>query len=239
MSTNSELKIAICDDIEKDRIQIANMAEDILQDMQVSSSIVGYEDASSLLADIQNGSEFQILLLDVMMDEMDGMELAAELRKRGNNTNIIFISINREMALYGYEVFAVRYLAKPLEKNKLKEALMYCCETWQEKREILLPTVKGQYRTSFSDIQFVEAFDRGTRFYLDGETIECRMKFSEVEAWLPKSTFLLCHRAFMVNLSWVKLIRNYEFILTNEKIVPIGKNRYSQIYKSFVDYITN
>ena len=119
MPTDSELKIAVCDDIEKDRIQIINMTKGILQDMQVSCSIVGYKDGPSLLADIQNGSKFHIMLLDVMMDEMDGMELAAELRKQGNRTAIIFISINREMALYGYEVSAVRYLIKPLEERKL------------------------------------------------------------------------------------------------------------------------
>lgn len=168
--TDSELKIAVCDDMEKDRIQIANMAKKILKDMQVS---------------------------------------------------------------------ALRYLAKPLEEDKLKEALMYCCKVWQEKKEILLPTVKGRYRTSFSKIQFVEAFDRGTRFYLDGEIVDSRMKFSEVEKWLPKSAFLLCHRAFIVNLPWVKSIRNYEFTLTGGKTVPISKNRYSEVYKSFVNYISD
>lgn len=239
MPTDSELKIAVCDDIEKDRIQIINMTKGILQDMQVSCSIVGYKDGPSLLADIQNGSKFHIMLLDVMMDEMDGMELAAELRKQGNRTAIIFISINREMALYGYEVSAVRYLTKPLEEGKLKEALTYCYKGWQEKKEILLPTAQGQYRTSFSNIQFVEAFDRGTRFYLDGEIVESRMKFGEVEAWLPKSAFLLCHRGFIVNLSWVKSIRNYEFTLTGGRIVPIGKNRYSEVYKNFVNYIAD
>lgn len=239
MPTDSELKIAVCDDIEKDRIQITNMTKDILRDMQVSCSIVGYKDGPSLLTDIQNGSKFHILLLDVMMDEMDGMELAAELRRQGNHTTIIFISTNREMALYGYEVSALRYLAKPLKEDKLKEALTYCYKVWQEKKEILLPTAQGQYRTSFSNIQFVEAFDRGTRFYFDGEIVECRMKFSEVEERLPKSVFLLCHRAFIVNLSWVKSIRNYEFTLTGGRAVPIGKNRYSEVYKNFVNYIAD
>lgn len=237
MLTNTELKIAVVDDIEQDRVQIADMAKDVLRNAKIPHSISGYADGRSLLDAIRSGRKYDLLLLDVLMDEMDGMELADELHRQGHYTTIIFISINREMALYGYEREAVRYLAKPLDRVKLEEALKHCYSLWQEKKEILLPTNQGQYRTSFADIQFVEAFDRGTRFYFDSKTVECRMKFGEVEAWLPKSLFLCCHRAFIVNLSHVCTIRNYEFTLPNGKIVPISKNRYSEIYKNFVDYI--
>ena len=238
MPTDNELKIAVVDDIEQDRVQIAEQTRDILCQAKIPHSIDRYADGKSLLDDLRSGKKYNLLLLDVMMDEMDGMELADELRKQGRCPNIIFISINREMALYGYERNAVRYLAKPLDQAKLEEALMYCCTLWQQKKEILLPTNKGQYRISFSDIQFVEAFDRGTRFYFHGEAVESSMKFGEVEAWLPKSLFLLCHRAFIVNLSCVKSIKNYEFALESGSIVPIGKNRYSEIYKRFIDYIS-
>ena len=239
MPTECILRIAVCDDAEGDRLQIAGMAEQILQEAGILHSISKYESGKTLLADIHRGAQFQILLLDVMMDEMDGMELAAVLRKQKNKTAIMFISSNREMALCGYEVSAVRFLAKPVEMDKLKEALLYCCSTWQEKKEILLPTEHGQYRTSFADIQFVEAFDRGTRFFLAEEVLESRLKFSEVEAILPKPAFLLCHRAFIVNLACVKYIRNYEFALKSGKIVPIGKARYADARKKFVDYLAD
>lgn len=234
----TQFHIAICDDLQNDREQIAQMTRRIMERQGILCDVASFDSGNALLSAIQGGKRFQLLLLDVMMDEMDGMELADELHRQGNHTTVIFISINREMALYGYERNAVRYLAKPLEKAKLEEALMHCCTLWQEKKEILLPTNKGQYRISFSDIQFVEAFDRGTRFYFNGETVECNMKFGEVEAWLPQSLFLLCHRAFIVNLSCVKSIKNYEFALESGSIVPIGKNRYSDIYKRFVEYIS-
>lgn len=237
MPANARLQIAVVDDIEQDRVQIADMTKEILLGAKIPHSIDRYADGRSLLDHIRSGSKYNLLILDVMMDEMDGMELADELHRQGNHTTIIFISVNREMALYGYERDAVRYLAKPLERAKLEEALMRCYALWQERKEILLSTNQGQYRTSFADIQFVEAFDRGTRFYFASKTVECRMKFAEAEAWLPKPLFLCCHRAFIVNLSHVCAIRNYEFALHNGKIVPISKNRYGEIYKNFVDYI--
>ena len=133
----------------------------------------------------------------------------------------------------------MRYLAKPLDENKLKEALLYCYRTWRKKKEILLPTNQGKHRTSFADIQYVEAFDRGTRFVLANETLESRLKFNEVETLLPKSAFILCHRAYIVNLSCIKYIRPYEFSLKSGETVPIAKGRYSVIRKEFIDYIAD
>lgn len=239
MPTNNQLKIAVCDDNTLDCIEIINQSKKILEEEKISHSIAAYNNAKALLADIQKGETFQILLLDVMLNEMDGITLAKELRKMRNKAAIVFISANREMALSGYEVSAARYLGKPLEEKKLKEALLYCSRNQQEKRELLIPTAKGKCRISVTEIQYAEAFERGTKVTLQSETIECRLKFSEMEAMLPKPTFLLCHRAYIVNLSCVKYIRNYEFELKNGQIIPIGKGRYSEIQKKFISYLSD
>ena len=239
MLTGGELHIAVCDDIQADREQIIAMAEQILQEAHIPHMISGYADAGALLNEIEKGGKFHILLLDVMMDGMDGMELAGELRRHQSKADIIFISSSYEMALRGYEVAAVRYLAKPVGKEKLKEALLYCCRLYHEKKEILLPTENGQRKISFTDIQFVEAFDRGSRFALLNETVETKLKFCEAERILPKSLFILCHRGFVVNLSCVKHIRPFEFELKSGVVVPIGKPRYYEINKRFLHYITD
>ena len=113
---------------------------------------------------------------------------------------------------------------------------LYCHEKWQYKKEILLSTDYGQHRTSFSDIQFVEAFDRGTRFVLSDETVESRLKFSQAEALLPKSSFILCHRAYIVNLAFTKRIRPYEFTMKSGAAVPVSRLRYNEINRQFMDF---
>jgi DNA-binding LytR/AlgR family response regulator len=233
------LRIAIVDDLAQDRARIEQLTVEILSGEKVPHSIQVFADGNRLLESIRSGEKYQVFLLDVMMDTIGGMELADELRRCGNKPQIIFISSNREMAMYGYERNAIRYLGKPVQRDKLEEALLYCVSLWQSKKEILLPTSQGQYRTSFRDIDFVEAFDRGTRFYFRADSVECRMKFGEVENWLPKSSFLMCHRAYIVNLSKVKSIRNYAFTLVDGRTVPIGKNRYNDVYRQFVEYISN
>lgn len=121
---NPQLQIAICDDDSIDRQQAADLTREIMEAEGPACSLSSYESGVALLAAIQGGAQFHILLLDVMMDGLDGMELAAALRKLGNSTAIIFISSNREMALRGYEVSAARYLAKPLREDQLREALL-------------------------------------------------------------------------------------------------------------------
>lgn len=89
------------------------------------------------------------------------------------------------------------------------------------------------------DIQYVEAYDRGTRFFLTNETVETKLKFGETEALLPKSMFLMCHRAYIVNLALTKNIRQYEFIMKSGTVVPISRHRYNDVNRQFVDFVTD
>ena len=82
----------------------------------------------------------------------------------------------------------------------------------------------------------MEAFDRGTRFVLTDETVETKLKFSEVEAMLPKASFLLCHRAYIVNLAQTKRINQYEFLMKSGVTVPISRLRYNEINRQFVSF---
>ena len=57
------------------------------------------------------------------MDDLDGIGLATLLRKQKNDTVIVFVSSNKEIALLGYEVSAIRYLIKPIHVDKLHESV--------------------------------------------------------------------------------------------------------------------
>ena len=81
--------------------------------------------------------------------------------------------------LRDYLVKAQRYLTKPLDQEEMLEALLYCHVQWQQdKKEILLPTDKGQYRISCSGIQFVETMECGSRFILTDEAVETKLRIS-------------------------------------------------------------
>lgn len=239
MSMDNMLRIAIVDDMEQDRRRITEETAAVLNEGRISHSIDCYHDAEALLDAVRVGIRYNLLLLDVQMDEMDGMALARELRSLGDQSAIVFISHSQEMARLGYRVGAARYLLKPLDRLELKEALLHLHGQWQDKKEILLPTGSGQRRTSLVNIQFAEAYDRGTRFFLTDETVETRLKFGEVERLLPRSMFLTCHRAYIVNLAFARGISQYEFRMKSGAVVPISRYRYSEVNQAFVDFLTD
>ena len=232
-----QVHIAVCDDEPTDRQQTTELAREIMAGEGLSCTLSGYESAADLLAAIQGGAQFHILLLDVIMDGLDGMGLAAALRTLGDSAAIIFISSNREMALQGYEVSAARYLAKPVQRPKLQEALLYCYKAFCECREILLPTEKGQSRLSPADIIYAEPWERGARLQLTSGPIETSIRISELAAMLPERSFTFCHRTILVNLAFVRHLRSREIELADGRTLPVSKYRVPDLKKRLLGYL--
>lgn len=237
MYSETQFLIAVCDDEKQDREEIAKLAEDYYQKEHVAHSIKTYESGTALLEAIEHGERFHLLILDVMMDQLDGIGLAAALRRQKDDTTIVFVSTNREMALQGYEVAATRYLSKPLKIDKFHEALSWCYQLFYENREVLFTTPQGMRRISPMDILYVEAGERGTRVFLENERVDTSLRIFEQESLLPQKQFLLCHRAFLVNLSAVRYIRRYELELYNGAVVPVSKHRFAFVKEKLVEYL--
>lgn len=235
--TNPSISIAICDDEPDDLNEMEAMTEELLEEQGISCCISRFGNAVSLLSSMEHGKKFDILLLDVMMEHLNGMELAASLRRQGSDAAIVFISTNREMALLGYEMSAVRYLAKPVQREKLQEALLYCCRTRLEQKEILLPTPEGQRRIPISDLIYIEPWNRGTRLVLVSGECSSSAKISELEQLLPKGKFAFCHRTLLVNLAFIQSIRYCELTLKNGQTLPVSKYRQAQIKESLLRYL--
>ena len=232
-----QLHIAVCDDEALERQRIADLVNQIMPEEGLSCRVTSYESGADLLSAIQHGGRFQILLLDVMMEGLDGMALAAALREKGDHTAIIFISSNLEMALRGYEVEAARYLAKPVDRERLREALMFCYRTRLAQKEILLPTASGQSRILPSDLIYAETWERGVRLLLKDGREETGLKISELAAMLPERQFVFCHRTILVNLAFIQSIRYCELELRSGATLPISKYRQSEIRKQLMRYL--
>ena len=231
------LRIAVLDDEPADRAQIELMTRGILREKSIEAYIYCYDSAAALLKDVRAGRLFDIMLLDVMMEGMDGMELAAALRARHEETEIVFISYNRDMALRGYEVSAARYLAKPLDREKLREALAYCCAAFARRRLLALPTGSGQSRIDPYAIVYVEAWERGVRLNLGVERLGVRLPMAQIASMLPQGQFAYCHRTLLVNLAHVRYVRYCELELKSGECLPISKYRLAQFKSEFMKYL--
>lgn len=234
---NNPFYIAVCDDDRTDKEEIAKMTEEVCMEEHIHPKIVCFESAKELLEEIKKGGRFDLLLIDVMMPKLDGMELARRLRSQKEGTSIVFISNNREMALQGYEVSAVRYLEKPLKKERLKEAVVYCYGHRREDKELLF-VVSGVIRkVQVSDIRYLEIIGRKTRMVLEERTWDIKLSFDELEKRLSGWGFIRCHKSFLVNCRFIHAFSTSTIELADGKQIPVSKHRIKEVRKAFFDYM--
>lgn len=229
--------IAVCDDLQTDREETAQLTEEICRAEGIKPRIVRFERAEALLETIQGGERFALLLIDVLLPGLDGMELARVLRGQNEQVSIVFVSSNRELALQGYEVSAARYLAKPLDPEKLKEAILFCYGQYQKERELLLPVGGSMRKIAPKDIYYAEIMGRKCRIRLEQEECDASLSMSELEDMLPEHDFIRCHQSFLVNWHHVQSLRTDSIELTDKRIVPVSKHRVKQVRQAFVDYM--
>ena len=117
-------KIAICDDSEADRQYIGNMVERWASSAGHVVQIDSFPSAENFLFHYAEECDYDILLLDVEMGEMDGVTMAKKLRQSNDTVQIIFITGYSDYISEGYEVAALHYLMKPLKSEKLFEVLV-------------------------------------------------------------------------------------------------------------------
>ena len=236
---NQPFYIAVCDDEQADRKYITKMTDTICKKEEIPSEIFCFASAEELLQAMQNGKQYDLLLLDVVMPAQGGMEVARKLRKNEMETPIVFISSNREMALQGYEVDATRYLAKPVNEERLREALLFCYGQRQKSKELLLPIYGGIRKVAPKDICYIEIIGRKCRIRQEKEEWDTSLSIEELEEMLLNQGFVRCHQSFLVNCRYVRDFRTSSMELTDGRSVPVSKHRIKEVREAFFEYMKN
>lgn len=230
--------IAVCDDTQVDREIVVERLGEICLNDHINVEISCFESAEELLDSIKEGRQYNMLLLDVMMPGMDGMELARTLRGNEDKVSIVFMSYNREMALQGYEVSAVRYLAKPVDDERLKEAVTFCYGRCQKSEEIMLPVNGGTRKVMPKDIYYIEIIGRKCRIRQEKEEWDTGVSIEDLETMLGSHGFIRCHQSFLVNCRYVRDFRKSSMELMDGRSVPVSKHRLKEVKQAFFDYMS-
>lgn len=229
--------IAVCDDNPTDRETIATMTKTVCEMEDIHAEISCFAAAEDFFKELETGKQYHLLLLDVVMPVQDGMELAKQIRGERKEIPIVFISNDREMALQGYEVAALRYLAKPLKLEKLREAVVLCYKENQSKRELYIPGNGGIERINPKDIYFIEIYGRKSRIWQSEEELETGLSLEQLEEMLQGRGFLRCHKSFLVNCRYIRHFCTSLIELVDGRKIPVSKHRIKEVRKAFFDYI--
>lgn len=240
--------IGICED---EQVQLQFLEQEIGVYCRKSGQekrIESFESAEELLFKYEKDLPFDCLLLDIKMKQMDGMELAATIRKRDRRIPIIFVTGDRDAVFDGYKVGAVRYLLKPIHRNDLFEALD--CVWKQEnpngnpgdkksKRDFYCFQYEGDYvKLDKSNIYYIEV--RGHYITLhtvcNGEKKQYIFKetLSGMKKQLGDERFVQAGRSVLVNLEHVDAITRSECVLSDGSKVAVSRSSYDGVNQAFI-----
>ncbi len=186
--------------------------------------------------------ESDILLLDIDMPGKSGISLARELREKGENLQIIFVTGLEDYVLEGYDVEAVSYLIKPVKKERLFRCLDKAWERLgREEPALLFQTAGGAARVRLRDICYLESDAHDTQVHClkgFGEVLRSRSGIHELEEQINKSSraFFKIHRSYLVNLSCVSRISRREVEMDTGEKLPIARGRWEALNKAYLEY---
>ena len=197
-----------------------------------------YISAEQFLFESEDKAPYDVLIFDIQMKNMNGMELAKKLRARGCDAVIIFITGVPDYAIEGYEVGAVRYILKPVKEEVLTCLLDSAFDERQKKAEDFFVLGQGAdlERISFEKIIYIEA--RGHYVFLKGADFEREWKagFAETAAAFEGRGFFCLRRGLLVNLAHVARITRTDCILDGGETLPVARGAYKELNEAFINY---
>ena len=234
------VRIALCDDerrmLDEASAHIARYAETRGREIEISC----FDSALSLLGSLEDGRSFDVFVLDVYIGDEMGTALARDIRKRGCESPIVFLTTSVEHAPESYEMGTLRYLIKPINPQKLYEAMDAALASAEKigKRLIKLKTENGMEIVNATHIVYSEAHAHYQYVTLDGgEQLRVRMTVSELYTLLaPHGGFLRVGSAYVINLRNVKNVSTAEVHMYRDITVPIPRGKHAEVKKAFWDF---
>ncbi len=197
-----------------------------------------YISAEQFIFESEDKAPYDLLIFDIQMKNMNGMELAKKLRARGCDSVIIFITGVADYAIEGYEVGAVRYILKPVKEEllfKLLDDIFADCQKACEEY-FMLGQGADLEKISFDKIVYIEA--RGHYVFMKGSDFEREWKagFAETAAAFEGRGFFCLRRGLMVNLKHVARITRTDCILDDNESLPVARGVYKELNEAFIAF---
>lgn len=228
------MRIAICDDEKVYLDCTRNVLEKAYKSLDLKVDVFG--DGSSLLENMARTS-YDLVVLDIEMPGLNGIETARRLRTLSEKTAIVFLTSHIEYALEGYEVNALRYLTKPASVEKLSEIITYLIEREQKNKKLVIRDAEDVVTVNVSDIFYMEAQNQNIRIVTERSTYYNRYNLADYEQELSAYGYFRIHRSYLVNLAHVVRICGREVYMTDETHLPISRTREKQFRDALYQYV--
>ena len=237
----SLINIAFCDD----ELSVLNELRILLDKYSANRNkeivCTAFHSPLDLLAEIEKGTRFDILFLDIIMPGENGIAVATEIRNYDRYVKIIFLSCSSNFAVDSYSVNAYSYQIKPINEKtffNVMDSAISTCERELEK-DLILRCKTGITRIQLRHLEYCEVIHRTLLIHLtNGDVLECTGSLDQLSTQLAfDSRFLRVHRSYLVNLEYIKHLSYNALIMTCLTKLPIPRGKYREIKDRYLEYI--
>lgn len=231
------IRIAIVEDDknteEKTRSYIERYSKENSQKIEITS----FSDGDEIIENYK--LNYDIILMDVQMQFLDGITTAKHIRKLDSDVVIIFITNMAQYAIHGYEVNALDYMLKPVSYFAFSQKLHKAIEKISKVQNnyIAISINKGMKKIDISKLCYVESSGHILTFHMKDEnftTQSTTMKLLEEK--LTSHYFYRCNKGYLVNLYYVDGIKENYAIVNGENIL-ISRTKKNAFYEALTNYI--
>lgn len=236
------LRIAICDDNISDLSNMVSIVNDyiFMQRNKIEIEYVAFQNAVDLIAAMESGQRFDLMLLDILMPLMNGMDAAKEIRQYNQDVKIIFSSSSPEFAVESYSVDAFFYALKPIWKEKLVLLLDKVIAEIKvaEGTSFLIKSKTGLTRIYTNRLEYAEVIGRIIFYHITGGVvIEAVGSMVELEdELLDHLNFIKPHRSYIINMDFIDTLSQREIVMRSRASIPVAKANYKSIKSAYINY---
>lgn len=232
------MRIAFCEDEKPQSEYIVGLIEAYGKKHRKTFVVDAYTSAEQFLFSWEDEAPYDLFILDIQLGQMNGMELAKRIREQDRDVRIVFLTGLKDYAIEGYEVGAVRYLLKPVQKKTLYDLLAKLSREMEEtERNYFLFRASGHInRIPFSDIYYIEADGHYVKIRTSKGDNRWKASLSSVVPEFEKNNFVMTYRGLYANLAHIERIGRTQCFLDNGEALPVSKTKYQALNQAFIKY---
>lgn len=228
------MKVAICDDDKKNCVWLSRL----VQRQEPGCEVKCFDTCRQCLEAAQH---IDILLLDIQMEGMGGMEVARKLRARQEDTILIFVTALKEYAPEAFEVSAFHYLLKPVSAEKFCSVFDKACREVRKQEEtgagnLFFRTKTRNFTMRKREILYIESRKRKVEIHTLRENVTVYATMKHMEELLGEN-FYRSHRGYLINMAYVAGYSMGAVQMQNGETVYLAREKYAGFVKAYAEYL--
>lgn len=232
------LQIAICDDLEEERVILSRMLRNYARRQGLSLQVHFFVSGEELLQSVRRANACQVLFLDIYMPGISGVETARRLRAAGYGASIVFATTSTDHGVDSFEVRASDYLVKPFRQEEVDRALDWCLEHMPEPLRSLSVYAEGEIQEfPLASVLYIEVLGHQSHIHTLRQTVVVRKSLDDLERAVDSPDFFRCHRSFLVNLNHAERIESSDFLMSDGARIPISSANLPRARNAFLDWV--